>query len=323
MAESSLIIFTKAEQMLAEADTIQKAKELKDLALTAADWAKRKNMGEQAIQHCRSYALRAEVKLGEMLLAGEESGEVATTGHPPTGEKKKRVSTGNALPATAADLGLSRKQKAEAKALASLPKMEQEAVADGTKTKAQARREAKASEVRRSTPLPSGKFRVIYADPPWSYGDQLTENYGATRFHYPSMSTTQLCALPVGSLAEDNAVLFLWVTAPILPEAFAIVKAWGFAYKTNFVWNKLAHNMGHYSSVRHEHLLLCTRGSCLPDIKELVPSVVEVKRGKHSEKPEEFRAIIDLLYPRGKRIELFARAELPKNWTGWGNEYRA
>ena len=69
---NSVVIFTKAALMLAEADTIQKAKELKSLALTAADWAKRHKMGEAAIQHCRSYALEAERKMGEMLMATKD-----------------------------------------------------------------------------------------------------------------------------------------------------------------------------------------------------------------------------------------------------------
>ena len=64
----SVIIFSRAAEMLAEADTIQKAKELKSLALTAADWARRKNLGEKAVQHCRSYALEAERRLGQLLL---------------------------------------------------------------------------------------------------------------------------------------------------------------------------------------------------------------------------------------------------------------
>jgi putative hemolysin len=86
---NSLIIFTKASLMLAEADTIQKAKELKNLALTAADWAKRKGMGEEAIQYCRGYALEAERKMGEML---EETERNPGGRHP-----RKPVPVGNML----------------------------------------------------------------------------------------------------------------------------------------------------------------------------------------------------------------------------------
>ena len=78
--------------------------------------------------------------------------------------------------------------------------------------------------------------------------------------------------------------------------------------------------MGHYNSVRHEFLLVCTRGSCVPDENKMFDSVQVIeKTKKHSEKPEEFRKIIDTLYPHGKRIELFARKKV-KGWETWGAE---
>lgn len=194
------------------------------------------------------------------------------------------------------------------------------AVIEGKKRFNEVRREIKRAEVRESASLPTAKYRVVYADPPWKYGDQLTEDYGSTKFHYPSMSIAELCALPVRDLCEADAVLFLWVTSPLLYEAAPIITAWGFTYKTSFVWDKIKHNMGHYNSVRHEFLLVCTRGSCMPDINTLFDSVQTIERSKkHSEKPQEFRTIIETLYPHGKRVELFARAE-HAGWSVWGNQ---
>src|SRR5271166_5516519 len=104
MSEDSLAIFTRAEAMLAEADTVQKAKELKSLALTAADWAKRKGMGEEAILHCRSYALEAERKMGEMLTATERA----------QGKRTDLVTARNQVgEPTLADLGLTKRESAE------------------------------------------------------------------------------------------------------------------------------------------------------------------------------------------------------------------
>ncbi len=171
--------------------------------------------------------------------------------------------------------------------------------------------------------LPSSKYRIIYADPPWSYGDKLIEGYGSAEHHYPSMSIEALCAMPVEEMVEDNAVLFLWVTSPLLEECFPVIKAWGFKYKTSMIWNKDAHNFGHYVSVRHELLLICTKGSCTPDAKTLPPSVVTEKREEHSVKPETFRTIIDSMYTRGKKLELFRRGGNPEGWTAWGNESHA
>ena len=134
------------------------------------------------------------------------------------------------------------------------------------------------------------------------------------------MTISELCALDIKGIVEDNAVLFLWVTSPLLAECWPVIKAWGFKYKSSFVWDKVKHNFGHYNSVRHEFLLICTRGSCTPDHDKLFDSVVEIERTKtHSEKPEKFRQIIDTLYPHGKRIELFARKKT-KGWEVYGNE---
>lgn len=167
--------------------------------------------------------------------------------------------------------------------------------------------------------LPEGKFRVLYADPPWKYNDELIEGYGAAEHHYPTMTVDELCALPIADLAPSDAVLFLWATSPLLDDAFAIVSAWGFEYKTSFVWDKVKHNYGHYNSVRHELLLVSTRGSCTPDSDTLRDSVVECPRGEHSEKPDVFYEIIEEMYQRGPRLELFAR-RARKGWKRWGNQ---
>lgn len=178
----------------------------------------------------------------------------------------------------------------------------------------------------KSFPLSEEKYRIIYADPPWMYTeDGLTgvsnkDTYGNVDKFYPQLSIEELCTLPVSNLIGDEAVLFLWVTSPFLEKSFRIIEAWGFDYKTSFVWDKVKHNFGYYNSVRHELLLVCTKGSCRPDIPELTDSVVTLERTEvHSQKPEYFRELIDKLYPYGKRIELFARTKAP-NWEVWGNE---
>lgn len=161
------------------------------------------------------------------------------------------------------------------------------------------------------------KYRVIYADPPWSYNDkQNIEVLGGAEKHYTTMSLEEICALPIP--AEDNAVLFIWVTSPMLEDSFKVINAWGFKYKSSFVWDKVAHNMGHYNSVRHEFLLIATKGSCTPDVQKLYDSVVSIERTEHSKKPKEFREIIDTLYPSGGRLEMFAR-EAYEGWDVWGN----
>jgi N6-adenosine-specific RNA methylase IME4 len=189
---------------------------------------------------------------------------------------------------------------------------------------AEAHRQMKKDQVAdKVAELPADKFSVIYADPPWSYNDKCGDAGVQSKQlgeHYPSMTMTELKALDVPSMAADNCVLWLWATCPLLEDALELCKAWGFKYKAQFVWDKVKHNMGHYNSVRHELLLICTKGSATPENVKLFDSVQSIERTEHSRKPEEFRDIINTLYPSGKKIELFRRGDAPEGWQTWGNE---
>lgn len=169
-----------------------------------------------------------------------------------------------------------------------------------------------------------GMYRVVYADPPWLYGDRPPSGSGAQQ-HYDGMTIADLCALPVASHVTPDAVLFLWTTAPIIlenPGPREVIEAWGFKPKTGRVWDKVLHGFGHYVEVRHEHLIICTRGSCTPDRPvPMLPSVVTERRTDvHSAKPASFRRDIERLYD-GPYLELFARERAP-GWTSFGNDAR-
>ena len=146
---------------------------------------------------------------------------------------------------------------------------------------------------------------------------------------YPVMATDEIKRLPVGSLADDNCILFIWTTDYHLSRCCEVIKAWGFQYKTvGFVWQKLNKQgnpvcfMGAYTMKSGVELcLLATKGK---DARKMVQkfgvrSRVETKRTKHSEKPDEVRQrIVEMLGDR-KRIELFARHK-HDGWDVWGNE---
>lgn len=159
------------------------------------------------------------------------------------------------------------------------------------------------------------KFGCIYADPPWVYGNQGTR--AATGNHYSGMSVDDICDLPVESLAADDAHLHLWTTNGFLPDAFRVMAAWGFEYRSCFVWVKPQMGIGNYWRVSHEFLLLGKRGSCTFMDKSLM-SWAALDRTKHSAKPDEIRKMIERASP-GPRIELFARRVAP-GWVSWGNE---
>lgn len=241
-------------------------------------------------------------------------------------EKIPPSEMGKAREKAAAIVGTNPRYVSDAKKLAEEAPALFEQVREGKKTIPQAKRELVKRQRAEAPPLPTDKYRVLYVDPPWKYGNAgiigETDHYGHVHRHYPSLSIQELCEMGKGikDITAKDAVLFMWVTSPLLAECFDVITAWGFKYKTSFVWDKVGHNYGHYNSVRHELLLVCTRGSCLPDAKELIDSVQSIPKSRtHSEKPERFREIIDTLYTQGKRIELFARAE-KEGWDGWGNE---
>lgn len=188
----------------------------------------------------------------------------------------------------------------------------------------QLRRERLAEKTRA---LPAGKYRVLYVDPPWKYNDKrsgMESGYVPAENHYPTMSVSELEVLDVRALAADDSVLFCWATFPLLPDALEVIRAWGFKYKTAFVWDKQRANFGHYHDASAELLVVATRGSGTPEIDERMKQVQSwAHPGEHSRKPDEARQMIDKLYPNGPRIELFRRGDAPAGWDVWGNEASA
>jgi N6-adenosine-specific RNA methylase IME4 len=178
------------------------------------------------------------------------------------------------------------------------------------------------SERLQPTPFPRPEvdgYQVILADPPWRYEFSL-DSSDQIENHYPTMDLAQIQALPVGDLTAENAVLFLWTTAPKLEEGLSVLNAWGFSYRSGAVWVKNGLGMGHYFRVTHEHLLLGIRGTPgTPEHAARVSSILTADRGRHSQKPEALYGIIEAMYPTDRKIELFARSQRP-GWDVWGNE---
>ena len=169
-------------------------------------------------------------------------------------------------------------------------------------------------------------FNVILADCPWEYNN--TGVNGAALKHYPTMPTQEICALPqrINLKIAENAVLFLWATNPLLEDALAVVRAWGFRYKTNICWVKTRNDepnigSGFYVRGSHELLFICVRGSFTPLVSAAVSSVVQSPLEEHSRKPDRVYEIIETLYPGCNYIELFARRPR-EGWKSYGNEVR-
>lgn len=170
-----------------------------------------------------------------------------------------------------------------------------------------------------NAPMPVGSYHVIYADPPWRYEHVKTASR-AIENHYPTMTLEDICALPVGNLAHEDAVLFMWATSPKLAESMRVITDWGFTYRTCLVWVKDRIGMGYYARQRHELLLVAARGSLpVPEPATRRDSVITAPRDEHSAKPDEAYEAIEAMYPGISRIELFCRR--PRDgWSAWGNQ---
>ena len=314
-----------ARRALATATSIPAVKRVADVAAAAEIYARRQHLGEEAIGYAYALKVEALARLGELLGPMPK----AKGGQP----YQKRSTSSNEEPVeqipTYADLGVDRKTAMIAQQLAVLPPDVRDEIAARETTLTEARRRAQHA-ARPAVVLPKGTYRVLYADPPWQYRDtraglgaesQKTDRAEtAAEQDYPTMSVDDLCALPVKDLTASDSVLFCWATFPLLPDALRVVAAWGFAYKTAFVWQKPRGSFGHYHKADAELLLVTTRGSCTPDDETRHSQVVRADARGHSRKPEVFRELIDTLYKHGPRIELFARRPPPHPWRAWGNE---
>lgn len=169
-------------------------------------------------------------------------------------------------------------------------------------------------------PLPPGVYAVVCADPPWKYDFSRSESREIEN-QYSTMELEDICAKPVPGICAENCVLFLWATSPKLPEAMAVISAWGFTYKTCMVWAKDKIGMGYYARQKHELLLIATRGTPnVPEPQDRPESVICAPRVGHSVKPDRFYKIIERMYPTSKRVELFARKQR-EGWDNWGAEW--
>lgn len=170
--------------------------------------------------------------------------------------------------------------------------------------------------------LPDEKFGVIYADPEWRF-EVYSRETGMDRAadnHYPTSATDEICARPVPEIAYDECVLFLWATAPMLPDALRVMEAWGFTYKTHAIWSKDKAGTGYWFRNQHELLLVGTKGNVpAPAMGTQLVSVFNCPTGRHSEKPLAAYEMIERYFPSVPKVELNARRARP-GWKSWGNE---
>lgn len=185
--------------------------------------------------------------------------------------------------------------------------------------------------MKKSTYELSGKYSLIYADPPWAYlwGTGKDGGHFAPEKHYATMQTDEICSMNVKALRDRNCVLALWATSPCLPDALKVMHAWGFKYKTVlFTWIKLnpkagsiVCGAGSYTRSACEYVLLGMRGHIKRISTKPISQIIQYPRQKHSAKPPIVRDHLVSLFGDLPRIELFAR-EKTQDWSVFGNEVK-
>lgn len=174
------------------------------------------------------------------------------------------------------------------------------------------------------------KYQIIYADPPWKFGGRTYNNPEKRKpieEYYPTMTFDKLKNLPINNISDKNCLLFLWVVDSKLKECIDVGECWGFKFiKVGFVWYKKRALLGNYTMNGCEFCLIFKKGKIPNDkikgkgsgIKQFYEEFIN----NHSEKPKEIRNRIKKLFPKSKRIELFAR-EKTEGWDVWGNEVKS
>lgn len=178
-------------------------------------------------------------------------------------------------------------------------------------------------------------YRVLLADPAWKYRDTNQNGGRGAAFKYPCLSMDELKAMRVSDLAAPDAVLYLWITGPMLASGVGqeLLTAWGFKPNTMaFTWVKLTQDkrrtsmgLGHTTRSSNEFVLLGKRGKGVPVLDKAVDSTILSPRLGHSEKPPECMERIERLHGKAldlPRVELFARPMVVgavRGWDQWGN----
>jgi N6-adenosine-specific RNA methylase IME4 len=173
------------------------------------------------------------------------------------------------------------------------------------------------------------RFSTLLVDPPWQFtnktGKVAPEHKRLAR--YGTMKLDEIMALPVGGICAPTAHLYLWCPNAMLPEGLAVMKTWGFNYKSNIVWHKVrkdggsdGRGVGFYFRNVTELVLFGVRGK---NARTLAPgrrqvNLLATRKREHSRKPDEQYAIIESCSP-GPYLELFARGTR-KGWSTWGDQ---
>lgn len=179
-------------------------------------------------------------------------------------------------------------------------------------------RQVKGSEERQriaSTKPPQGTYQVIVVDPPWPFTSRQSDPTHEIASPYGIKSIDEIKAFDIP--AADDSILWLWVPNTFLHDAFHVLEAWGFKYRTTLTWAKNFVGLGDWLGGQTEHCLLATKGNYRV-FRKNESTFLEAPRAKHSQKPDKFYELVGGLCP-GEKIDMFARKK-HEGWSYWGVE---
>lgn len=336
---TGLIRYDAARAALEEAVRIDEVLDIRAQS-TALEAYARMAKDKDLIDKATTIKLRAERKAGQLLIAMSRNGE--RRGPKDGSPKDIYVSQGGThteQPKTLDDLGITRQHASKWSAVAMLPeddfekrvseaqKKATDSVEMSAREKLEAKQERRANRERelgaKQKALPQKKYGVVLADPAWDFAvwDAVTGGDRGANNHYETNDLAQILKLDVPSICHADCVLFLWATAPMMPQALQTMEAWGFEYKSQYVWVKDRAGTGYWSRNMHELLLIGTKGDVpCPSPGTQYTSVIEAPLGEHSEKPAIFLEMIEDYFPTVQKIELNRRGPARPNWDAWGTE---
>lgn len=341
MAGQHLMKWDYLRRDVEEASSIDELKDIRDKAEAIRLYAKKQKNALDIQNNAAEVTLRCEKRMGELLteMPKNPGGQA---------EHKSYQSHDATTSPKLSDIGITKSDSSRYQAIAKLPQetferhiavvknehkeltqasVLQLATQEKRKQKEQEReqkREENRQEIAKAKTIEEAlglaKFSTIVIDPPWDWGDEGDiDQFGRARPTYGTMSIEQLLELPVGSYADNDCHLYLWITNRSLPKGFQLLEKWGFRYITCITWVKPSFGMGNYFRGQTEHILFGVKGS-QPLKRRNAPTYFEAPRGPngHSSKPIDSYAFIESC-SSSPYLELFARSERP-DWTFWGAE---
>jgi N6-adenosine-specific RNA methylase IME4 len=331
---TELTKYAAARRALAEAVRVDEVKDIRDKAEAIRAYAHMAK-DQQLELDATEIRARATRRIGEMMAAQPKAKP------PGINQYVDRVSEKPEAPITLAEAGIDKNLAHQARQLAAMPEDEFEQTLTAWRDhvsaenqrvsinpfkrvdKAERRAERERELADKQIALPTKKYGVIVADPEWRF-EPWSRETGMDRAadnHYSTSTLEVIKSRDVQSIAADDCVLFLWATAPMLPHAIDVMKAWDFGYRSNYVWVKDRIGTGYWNRNAHEHLLIGVRGKIpAPVMGRQWKSTVEALVGEHSAKPEIFLQMIEEYFPTLPKIELNRRGKARPGWSCWGLE---